>query len=310
MLKAQMFRVHKTVVTDLSVTGKNPSLKLGINDALAVFFPKDMTYLQGLYIDIKIPSMAAVWQDSMAWSLFDKLSPSPSENGIDYSGKSIASGLLPQRLSWSVSIPLTEKNTIKDNPYSAKMGFIPDTKSGFIFLRLQQVMKGTPDEFDNLIFEITVKPILINKGKLELEIVNPNGGKEISAYSLFLDEKPFEFTIGENFLDPGNHTLSLISEFYRNEVRTVHVEQAKTTQMQIRLRSIEPTAILNAPGNAAVFFDGDRMESGVKEFVISEGEHTVNFVLGNYEVVKKFTAIKGQSYSISLNIEAVISEEN
>ena len=45
------------------------------------------------------------------------------------------------------------------------------------------------------------------------------------------------------------------------------------------------------------------------EFSIEEGEHIVKFTLGNYEVEKKFSAVKGQSYNVSLVIEAEITEE-
>ncbi|MDY2924731.1 MAG: hypothetical protein SOT15_07535, partial [Treponema sp.] len=63
------------------------------------------------------------------------------------------------------------------------------------------------------------------------------------------------------------------------------------------------------PNSTEIYFDGIKLEPEEKTFIIDEGDHTVKFSLGNYEIEKKFTARKGQSYNISLNIQAVVTEE-
>lgn len=303
---AESFRVHKTIISNLDIKTEQTTVQLGINDALAVFLPSDKTYLQGFSLEVKIPPLVASWQDSMAWTLFDNISPTPTSNTIDYSGSSISFGILPPRLTWSVIIPTTKENTIKNNPYISKLDVVANENSTVVFIRLQQAMKGTPEEFEDAIFDITIKPILFNKGRLLLDL--NNSSNEVRPCSIFLDEKPFEPSTEGNYIETGIHTISLVSEFYRNEVRTVHIEQAKDTQLSINLRSIEPTVVFTAPTNATVYFDNQTIENKENELIITEGEHFVKFILGDYEVVKTFTAIKGQSYNVSLNVEAIVSE--
>ena len=310
LLNSETFRVHRNIVHKIDLSKNSEKVLLGINDALSIVYPEEQIYLQGIALDIKIPELAVTWRDSMAWSIYDSVTPDPQNNIIDYSGKALNFALLPPKHSVSLIIPLTENNTIKENPYAQKFEFIPNIESGYIFLRLQQVMKGTPDEFEQLKFEITVRPLLTNQGKFELELISPNKNEAVKQCALFMDEKPFDFSKDGFYLESGVHTFSLVSEFYRSELRTIHIDQAKTTKLSINLRGIEPSVIITAPVSATVQFDGNPVTSNANEFPITEGEHKVKFNLGNYEVEKKFTAVKGQSYRVSLVIEADVSEEN
>ncbi len=309
LANAETFRVRKNHVIQLSSSEEIISAQLGINESLTIFYPEEKVYIQGIAIEVKIPQLAISWRDAMEWSLYDALTPMPKSETIDYSGTSIQSGLLPARVSWSIVIPLTENNTIKNSPYISKLDLIPQSNSKCLMFRLNQVMKGTPEEFENLRFEVSVRPILTNLGKLQIELNSPDGTDVLPKCSLFVDEVPFELQKNGNYLESGIHTFSLVSDFFRNEVRTVQIEQAKTTSLSINLHSIEPFVTIAAPNSTEIYFDGIKLEPEEKTFIIDEGDHTVKFSLGNYEIEKKFTARKGQSYNISLNIQAVVTEE-
>jgi len=45
---AESFRVHQTAVAVLDLENQSASAELGINDALAVKLPKDLTFIQGI----------------------------------------------------------------------------------------------------------------------------------------------------------------------------------------------------------------------------------------------------------------------
>ena len=45
-----------------------------------------------------------------------------------------------------------------------------------------------------------------------------------------------------------------------------------------------------------------------KEFVISEGEHKIKFSIGDYEIVRSITAIKGKTYTANFSLDLDISE--
>ena len=67
--------------------------------------------------------------------------------------------------------------------------------------------------------------------------------------------------------------------------------------------------IVTSPDNAAVYVDDRKWTAFGKETEISEGEHTVRFVMGDYEIVRTLNAQKGKSYTASVAVDVKISEE-
>ena len=300
---AEQFRVRKTTVFTLPASeAKN----VGINEAVAVQLPQDLTFIQGIEIDIKIPQIIASWQDSVAWTLFDAITPAPASDRIDYSGSHIELGTLPTRLSWSCIIPLRKDHTIASSPYAYTLDRVPDISARTLLIRFQQAMKGTPEEFGNAVMQVTIKPVLIDQGRLRLSLAGLH--KQLEPYTLFVDGTAYSNSERGIFLDPGTHTVSIVSEAYRNEVRTVHIEQAKNCDVAITLRGIAPTVQIIYPDTAAAYFD-DQPVTVKTPFVAEEGEHTVRFVIGNYETVRTVNVVKGRSYTIALSVDASITEE-
>jgi hypothetical protein len=125
LLNAETFRVSKVKTVNLTndfTTEKNATL--GINESLAIFLPEDKTFLQGLEIKMEIPSAIASWPDCVACSIYNNISPKPSESKIDYSGTRFFVSTLPGRLSWILQIPLTKNNTIKSKKSSTWNSFL------------------------------------------------------------------------------------------------------------------------------------------------------------------------------------------
>lgn len=168
-------------------------------------------------------------------------------------------------------------------------------------------MKGVPDETYDAKFNVAVKPVLMNKGTLKLEVFSPDG--QNASYEVFIDDAPVALLNGKVLLDSGKHNLNVQSEEFRNEMRTVYIEQAKTSEIQINLKSLAPTLIVTAPENSDVFIDDEKVDSFGTEFVVSEGEHIVKCQLGGYEIVRSLSIEKGKSYSVNLAVDLEISEE-
>lgn len=307
-LSAESFRVRKVVPVELSGDSlEEKSVSIGINDAISVNLPEDMTYVEGIELKIQIPSAVADWRDSVAMSIYDGLTPAPSSSQIDYAGTRIFVTPLPSRLTWIVQVPLTEKNSIKDSNYISKIGVIPETKGGKVFFRFQPAMKGVPDSTYEAQLAVAVKPVLINKGALKVSVKAPDN--DAPAYEILVDDEPVKFIKGKVLLSKGNHNINLQAEEYRSEVRTVYIEQAKTTSIDFVLKSLAPTVTVTAPSNAAVYFDGVKFDQLGKEVVVSEGQHNVRCVVGGYEVVRALDVHKGKSYSVNLTIDLEVSEE-
>lgn len=309
-LSAESFRVSKVKTVNLTndfTTEKNTSV--GINEALAIFLPEDKTFLQGLEIKMDIPSAIASWPDCVACSIYNDISPKPSETRIDYSGTRFFVNTLPGRLSWILQIPLTKNNTIKSNNYTSKTEVLTNIKNDSVFLRFQSIMKGIPSEILKSSINVTVKPILIDKGYLNLSLIS-NQEEKLQPCTLYIDDKTIGISDSAKvLLDSGVHNITVISEFYRTEVRKVRVDQAKTTDLLIELKSVEPTLLILAPEGTLVFLDEEPCTTIGTEFVISEGEHKIKFTVGNYEILRTINVIKGKTYKANFSLDLDITEE-
>lgn len=307
-LGAESFRVSK--VHELSVTQNVESegtAKLGINEALAITLPADQTFIEGLELKFEIPEAVASWMDSVACSVYSNISPTPKASQIDYSGTRAYVKTLPGKLSWVLQIPLKKENSIKSNNYTTKVDTIITPSKNIIFVRLQPVMKGVPEETLNSIIPITVKPILMNKGQLTFKLVPPE--KKLEPCTIFIDDKITQISGSSKvLLDTGVHDISIISEAYRNEVRTVRIDRAKTTELTVEMKSLEPTLLITAPEGTSVLLDDVKCTVFGKEFVITEGEHKIKFSIGDYEIVRSITAIKGKTYTANFSLDLDISE--
>ena len=309
-LAAESFRVSKIHIAEVTQQpNSETTVNLGINDSLAIKLPENQEFLEGLEFKFSIPDSVAYWMDSVACSIYVDIKPCPEDSQIDYSGKKVFVRTLPNKLSWVLQIPLTEENTLKSNNYTQTIDVINSPSDNIIFLRLQPVMKGVPEETLNAIIPITIKPILINKGKLKLNLVPPLE-EELQNCSVFIDDEMVYFSENnEVLLETGVHDVSIISENYRNEMRTVRIEQGSQTDLNVQLRSIQPTLLITAPEGTIVTLDDVLCETIGKEFEITEGSHKVSFSIGNYEMVRNIDAIKGKTYKADFTLDLQITEE-
>jgi len=306
---AESFRVGK--VHELSVSqsaDSEGSARLGINEALAITLPQDQTFIEGLELKFDIPEAVASWMDSVACSVYANISPSPKATQIDYNGTRAYVRTLPGKLSWVLQIPLKQENSIKSNNYTTKVDTVVSPSKNVIFVRLQPVMKGVPEETLNAIIPITVKPILTNKGLLSFHLHSQD---EVTApCTVFIDENITQIPKDNKILlETGIHNVSVISEAYRNEVRTVRIDMAKVTELTVEMKSIEPTLLITAPEGTEVLLDDVKCNTIGKEFVITEGEHKIKFSIGGYEIVRSINATKGRTYTANFSLDLEISEE-
>ncbi len=309
---AENFRVGKVHTISLdsnSLTSQTSSEKIGVSEALAIYLPEDQTFIEGIEIKMDIPESVASWMDCVACSVYDKITPLPSSSQIDYSGVRQYVSTLPGRLSWVLQIPIKENNSIKANKYTTKIDCVPEFKNRVVFIRLQPVMKGVPEETLQALIPMTVKALLIDKGQLIMNINNPEGSD--FPCTVYIDDKPVKYDKENNkvLLSSGIHTISIISNSYRNEVRTVRIDQAKVTNLDILMKSTEPTLIINAPETALIYLDDKKCDILGKEFVISEGEHKIKFTIGDYEIMRSIQAIPGKTYTANFSVDLDISEE-
>lgn len=307
-LHAESFRVRKTHVIQLESPRDRQTSVMGINDAMIIKLPADSTFIQGVELSIKVPKVVAEWTDSVAWSLYTGVSESANEKTANYSAEKVKVGTFASGLSLNLKIPVKDSNSIKQDAYSQLIKENVLNQGNFIFFRLQLAMKGTDDEIYNSRFTVSAKPILEDKGVLKIDTKDPSGGP-IQPYTIFIDGKQTEMEDDSIVLPTGTYNISFVSNYYRNELREVTIEQAKTSTVSVEFRDIKPLVQMIVPSNARVFFDDAEVKDPKKPFYTVQGKHTVKFVLGDYELVKTLTAANGKNYSISLEMDASIQEE-
>ncbi len=305
---AESFRVHKTVLLQVSTADTSRSVFAGVNDAIAVELPEENEFIEGIDVYFKVPQEVSYWMDSVAWSLYSGIKPEPSETKIDYKGKKETVGTFGSLLTYDIKLPLKVPNTIKQDSYSTYIETLPQTTGGKLFVRLQLAMKGTPDSLTDSLFEVSAKPIYINKGRLSLSVTLPEHVTP-SPYTVFLDGKEVDLKEEGMLVTPGVHTLSIESESYRNEVRTVTVEQAKILSVKIQLKDIAPQIRLSAPKDTVAYCDDVPVQNLEEPFTVPQGKHTFRFVLGGYEIVKNLEALNGKNYTVAVTIDAEVTEE-
>ena len=162
---------------------------------------------------------------------------------------------------------------------------------------------------------VVIKPITQKEKKYGSLIVaaesteEPTQGEVVAVGNGMLgDGKQVEMGKSGLLADTGTHNISIVSDSYRNELRTITVEQAKNTEVEILFRDIKPVIRLAAPEKTKIVFDETEYTAPVDPFTTTQGDHTVKFLIGDYEIVRTITVSDGRSYNIAVNIDVLINE--
>lgn len=320
-LSAEPFRVSKLHVVEIE---QDPNFtvteKLGLNDSIAIYLPdidkNDYSFINGIEIKMEIPEQTAIWRDCCACYVYQNIKPKPVKGQIDFTGNKVFFSVLPGKLSWVLQIPVKNDVKFKTNQYTTTADTAPDTSCGFVFVRLQPIMKGVPDEVLDSEITFNIKPLLEDKGMLDINFILPESlnmdyEQVMEQILFFLDDNIYQMEHYHNgfLLDTGIHNLSIVTNDFRTEVRTVRIDQAKHTKLEIALKSIEPTLIISAPEGSSVYLDDVQISNFGKEIIITEGEHKIRCSFGSYEIIRSITAVKGKTYKANLSVDLDFSEE-
>lgn len=304
---ADLFRVRSmTLITLDSQKPDAQVVELGYNDAIGIIFPKNTTFLKGVEIEIKIPQDILAYRNSMAYGVYRLVVPSPAATVIDYQAEQVTLQPLPSRLSFVLQIPLQKVNNLKTGPYSTVLQYVYDASKGPLLFRLLPIMKGLPENIESLTFSVKIKPILTEEGGFSLKLDYPaNPPKPVSVrVDEILIPNPESMTV----LAPGPHHLSVVSDDYRNEVRMFTVESARLTEVLVPLQDTTPRLQLVAPENARIFLDGEPVVNSRDSRDIAPGDHSIRFLIGDYELTKQIVVEKGKDYNVSMIIDINVTE--
>jgi len=312
---AESFRTIIAGKLDISSAHQeNKTLQLGYIDSAVVVLDADRRFLRGVELELKVPQAYQKYRGSVAIALYTTTpalpaSSLPASGVADVQADRVGFELLPNKLQVIYQIPLRKDHGLKASPYvSIPTSVLPVSAFPLIF-RLLPVMKGLPEELEGMKFQLSAKPLVTDKGALRLVLKYPEKLKD-RPFSLLIDDDVIDDPSREQILTEGEHRAAFISDDYRNESRLFVIERGKVQELVVELKDPTPVVSIEAPENAAVFFDDTLIEDPTQAFNTEPGEHVVRFVVGDYSILKSLTVRKGRTYRVSISIDVDIAESD
>jgi hypothetical protein len=285
----------------------NPvTASVGLRELIGIDFARD-EYLRGIIIEITTPDSVLQFRESFMLSIFENIAPALSPDMDRYSGSKVYSRAFPKFRRTYIDLPLGSSDSWERSSLnSIILNPSPDADGFPLLLTIDPVMKGIPSHISSSSFEMTLTPVLIEKGALKLSF---SPGEASEAVEVRIDGRRVALTNGRLYLSPGIHTLDVVSDEFLPYNQSFGIEQAKTTNLDIELRPATSFIRFDAPEEAIVFFDGLEIDPDTQgTFETDPGEHVVLVRIGDYSVSKKIDVKGGKNYKVSLFFDILIND--
>lgn len=298
--------LRTNVSSVISVSSDAPegvSVFLRYNEAVALLFPSDPLFIQGVEFELRIPRAFQGSESTLSWSIFSRVSPAPSPDKVDYSAELVATQPLPARVSLSLVLPIMERHGIKSGPFASLVPMVAGPDRFPLVFKLTPIGKGILPAMESAEFKLTVRPVLRDEGGIKLAIAFPDGAEK-SAPAVYIDDRRVEDPYSIILARKGARVVRVSAEGYRTEVITVAVEPGRVQPVQMSLIPNAPLLIFQAPAGSYVALDGAVVApADLAGLAVEPGEHTLFFRIGDYSLTRKFMALRGKVYQVVLSVE-------
>jgi hypothetical protein len=296
------------IATISADNAEGTDVSIGYDESLVLLMPKDSPFVQGVEIEIKSPRAVIAAPGGFAYELWRRIDPEPDKKRFAYRGERIIMQPLPARAGYAIRIPVKADHSLKPSPYSALIPLIVERGDFPFLLRLVPVSKALSAEAERAKFLIRARPLLIEEGAISLRFRYPEAEGEHFPLTATIDDRKVDPS-APIFLKAGSYRLGLSSEAYRDESRVVVVEQGKTLELLVELQDTKPILSIEAPDSAIVSIDGRKVaEAERRSLSVEPGEHSASCRIGDYTMTRKFTASRGKSYKLILEIDLKVEE--
>jgi len=308
-LQAESFRTVVNGSVDVSAGQTDTVIPIGINSAVIINLSGDTRFLRGIEIEISAPQSWLPYRGSLVMIMYNKINPQTADGITDMDGSRIAFEPLPSRLRIIYHIPIRQQHGLRTTTSVTVPTNIIQPASFPIVFRLMQISKGLPDDFENITFNFTARPIISDEGAVRI----------IPRYPSQLRNKPFTVLIDDNvipniseqvFLREGEHHLVVLSEDYRNESRRFVVERAKVIDLTIELQDTSPIIVFEGPQNAQIYLNNNLIPRGRDSVTVEPGQHEVKFNVGDYTITRTLNIQRGKTYRVSLAVDLTVQEDD
>lgn len=295
------------VVSLSSEESEGQSVSLRYNEAVAVMYPADPTFIQGVEFELRIPKAYQGSESSISWSVFSRVYPAPSLERLDYSAELISTQTLPARVSLNLVLPMIDRHGIKSGPFASLVPMVVGVERFPLVFKLSPVGKGFSPSMEAAEFKLIVRPVLRDEGGIKVSVVYPDGSDRVSA-AVFIDDKRADTPDSLILVKKGPHVIRVSSEGYREEILTIAVVAGKINNLSISMTPNAPLLVFQAPAGAYVAIDGLAVSQGdLAGLTVEPGEHTLHLKIGDYSLTRKFMALRGKVYTVVLSVELEIS---
>lgn len=300
---AQGFRT--TIVGSVTLNPAEPegtTVSIRYNEAVAVAYPADTPFIQGIEFELRIPRAMQGAESSVAWTIFSRVIPTPSADRLDYSADLVATQPLPSRVSLDLIVPTMERHGIKNGPFASLIPIIVTPERFPLVYKLTPIGKGTTTAMENAEFKLTIRPVLSDEGGLRIVATMPDTAERPVA--VYIDDKRIDDPRSLLLVKKGPHVVRVSAEGYREEVMTVAVEAGKIVPVSVSLTPNAPLLVFQAPAGTFISIDGQVVHSNeMSGLAVEPGEHALFFRIGDYSMTRKFMALRGKTYQVILSVE-------
>jgi len=301
----------RTIVEDsIAVSPERPdgaSVTLGINSSVVINLAGETRFIRGIELEITAPQAWLSYRNSLVMAAYNNISPKAASGIADMEGSQIAFEPLPAKLQIIYHIPVRQSHGLRTTPYVTVPTGVVQRSTFPILFCLSSVLKGLTNEFENLTFNMTVRPILSDEGAARVVIRYPPQLRN-RPVTVLIDDGVISNLSEPVFLKEGEHHLLVLSEDYRNESRRFVVERARALDLIIELQDPTPLLIFEAPQNAEVFLDNVPIEVSREPIMVEPGQHEVRFQIGDYTVIRTLNVQRGKTYRVALEVDLTFDE--
>jgi hypothetical protein len=309
-MQAQAESLRVLVAGNLEISLDKPAataVPLGYNGSAVLSLTGDTRFFRGIELELSAPRAWLANQGSLAAAIYADLDKAPPKGVADINGSRILFEPIPNKLQTVYQIPLRPNHGLRTTPYATVLSAVIPPESYPLLFRIMPVIKGLSEELENMVFQLSVKPILSDEGAVNLSFRYPEQlpGK---PFTVLIDDAVIEKPAGERLFKEGEHHLVILSDDYRNENRRFLVERARTLDLTIALQDPTPLLIFEAPENARIFLDNVPVRNGPEPYPVEPGSHEVRFLVGDYTTIQILNVQRGKTYQVALTVEVNVSE--
>ncbi|HAP44528.1 MAG TPA: hypothetical protein DD477_13195 [Spirochaetaceae bacterium] len=292
----------------LTLSAERPegeTINIHYNDAVGIMLPVDPVFFQAIELELRIPRALQNQGTVVAWALYQSVTPQPRSGQLDYLATSILTQPVPSRASLILQLPVMARHTLRNSPYATLIPAIAQAASFPLLFKLSPAGKAMGSLIESQIFQLTVRPILTDEGQLRLShpLAVQLGN---DAVSVFIDDRPYANWFEPHLLTRGVHTVRFSVEGYRDEVYSVVMEAGRVQTLAANPASDVPSIAFTVPDGAVIRLNGELVDLGTGQLTLEAIEYTVECTIGDYVIIRKFNAVRGRHYTLTVSVDMQI----